>query len=373
MKRLLCLCFSVLLLVTGAAAAEPAAPEETAAPPETMTLSEAISYAAAHHPQVLAAQAALEQSNVALEEAEHTYLVYQDEVAYGYEMFTIKKGLGFTQAQTGQVIAEKTLQQTTESIKLGVKSAFYSYLSAQERAALLEESLKTTQTRVAQNQTRFDNGLITKMDLQSSILSEQKAQADLEKARRGVDIAMMQLKNAIGIPVHSTLTVKGTLETPDMPQTTVEEAETLALQNSMDIIRAGQQKIADEKNFEVVGLWYTERTYRYQQAAAGALSSAYAYDAAVENTRINVHKAYDTMKSAYDTYGLAQQTRDLKLQAYEISKTQYELGLATPVDVEDAWSEAQQAEMDCFDAQYAVIMGAEQYVFSYTVGNVMGV
>ncbi len=371
MKRILSFCMLLLLLTSGwVLAEEPEA--ETPALPETLTLDGAIAYAAQNHPQVLAARAALEKSEVAVKEADSSYQQYKTKAAYGYDMFAVKKGLYFTQAQTGQVIAEKTLQQTTESVKLGVKSAFYSYLSAQERAKLLEESLKTTQARVAQNRTRFDNGMITKMDLKSAQISEKKAQSDLEKAQRGVEIALMQLKSAVGIPVHSPLTVTGTLQTPAMPETPVAEAETLALQNSADIIRAEQQKIADEKNFEVTGLWYTERTYKYLQAQAQAQSSAHAYSAAVENTRIGVHKAYDTMKSAYDTYALAQEMRDLKKQAYEISKTQYELGLATPVDVEDAWSAAQSAEMDCFDAQFAVIMGAEQYVFSYTVGSIAG-
>jgi len=371
MKRIVSFCMLLLLLVTGMVYAEEAEPE-TPAVPEVLTLSGAIDYAVQHHPQVLAAQAAVEGSNAAVKEADSSYCQYKNKTAYGYDMFAVKKGLYFVQAQTGQVIAEKALQQTTESIKLGVKSAFYSYLSAKERAALLEESLKTTQSRVAQSQTRFDSGTITKMDLKSAQMSEKKAQADLEKAQRGLEIALMQLKSAIGIPVHSPLTVTGTLQTPAMPETTVAEAETLALKNSMDIVRAAQQKIADEKNFEVTGQWYTERTYKYLQAQASAQKSAYAYDAAVENTRIGVHKAYDTMKSAYDTYALAQESRDLKKQAYEISKTQYDLGLATPVDVEEAWSAAQSAEMDCFDAQFAVIMGAEQYVFSYTVGSVMG-
>lgn len=372
MKRILSLCMALLLFTSVWASAEDTETEAPAAPPETLTLESAIAYAAENHPQVLSARAALEKCNVAVEEADSLYHQYQSVTSYSYDIFTVKKGLYLTQAQTGQVIAEKTLEQVTESVKLGVKSAFYSYLSAQERAALLTDSLNATLERVAQNQTRYDNGLITKMDLQSSQLSAKKAQTDLEAAQRNVDIALMQLKNAVGIPVHNNLTVTGTLQTPDMPETSVDDAETLALQNSMDILRAQQQLVADEKNFEVVKLWYTPRTYKYMEAKAGAESSAHAYDAAMETARINVHKAYDTMKGAYDTYALAQETRDLKKQAYEISKTQYELGLATPLDVEDAWSAAQSAELDCFDAQYAVIMGAEQYVFSYTVGSVMG-
>lgn len=340
--------------------------------PTSFTLDSAIAYAAEHHPQVLAAQAALEQSRVAVQEADSLYHQYQKKTSYSYEMFAVKKGLYVTQTETGKVIAEKSLEQVTESVKLGVKSAFYNYLVASRRETMLERSVETVEQRVAQNETRFEHGTITKMDLQSSRLSLQKTKSDLEKATRNTAIALMQLNTAIGLPVHHELTVSGTLQTPAMPEIAPSEAETLALQNSMDIIRAQQQKIASDKNFDVTRGWYSARTYKYLEAQAGAQQSAHSYDAAVENARIAVHKAYNTMKSAYDTYELAQQTRDLKQQAYEISKTQYELGLVTPLDVEDAWSAAESAALDCFDAQYAVIMGAEQYIFSYTVGSVMG-
>lgn len=361
------LCAAVLLLSSLCAVAE-----DAASVPEAMTLDSAVAYAAEHHPQVLAARAALEQSTVAVKEADSLYHQYQGKTSYSFEMLAVKRGLYLTQAQTGKVIAEKSVEQVTESVKLGVKSAFYNYLAAGRREALLEQSLATVQQRVKQNEIRFESGTITKMDLQSSQLSQSKTQSDLDKARRNSEIALMQLKSAIGLSIDQPLTVTGALTLPAKPEILPAEAEKLALVNSMDIVRAEQQKIASDKNFEVTSHWYTKRTYKYLEAQAGAQQSAHSYDAAVENTRIGVYKAYDTMQSAYDAYALAEQTRDLKKQAYEISKTQYELGLVTPTDVEEAWSAAQSAELDCFDAQYAVITAAEQYVFSYTVGSIAG-
>ncbi len=351
---------------------------ETAAP-KTMTLSQAMEYAAQNHPQVLSAEATVDQSETAVQEAEGARITAKRAVtnpspamtfaSANYQNYYAMNGYGVETAQISLDMAENVLEQVRETVKLGVKSAYYQYATSVERVALYENDLAAAQERYQIAETKLAQGAISQLELETVGLSVETAQSNLAQSKRNVDINAMALKNAVGVPIDEALTVTGTLEVPAKPETKLEDAMKQAEENGMDVENARLQTKIEELNYRAVDGWYTDNTYAYKKAKYGYDAAAYQLRNTIETLKINVAKAYDTMAKAFDSLALAEKSADLNDKSYEIAKAQFELGMITANELEDAANEALDGKLAYADALYGALMGTAQYEFSYTVGN----
>jgi outer membrane protein TolC len=92
------------------------------------------------------------------------------------------------------------LKTTADTVVLGVKQAYYSYLQAIALVRVREETVRDRELIVRQAQAFFDVGTRAKIDLvraQSNLFS---AQSDLIAAQNTMRVAWVTLKNAMGLP-----------------------------------------------------------------------------------------------------------------------------------------------------------------------------
>lgn len=350
-----------------------------AAAPKTMTLAEAMEYAAQNHPQVLAAEATVDQSQTALQEAKGNQITARREVtnpspgmtfaSANYQNYYAMNGYGVEAAQISLDIAENAVEQAKETVKLGVKSAYYQYATSVERVTLYENDLTAAQERYQIAETRLAQGAISQLELDTVGLSVETAQSNLAQARRNVDINAMVLKNAVGVPIEQELMVTGELEVPAKPDTKLEAAMKQAEQSGMDVENARLQTKVEEINYRAVDGWYTDNTYAFKKAKYGYDAAVHNLDNTIETIKIGVARAYDTMEKAFDSLTLAEKSADLNDKSYEIAKAQFELGMITANELEDAANEALNGKLAYADALYGALMGTAQYEFSYTVGS----
>lgn len=347
--------------------------------PKTMTLSAAMEYAAAHHPQVLAAEAKVDQSKTAVQEADGQRITAKRAVTNpppgmgmmtaNYQNYYAMNGYGVNNAKIALELAENGVAQAKEMVKLGVKSAYYQYATSVERVDLYQSDLTAAQERYQIAKIRLEQGAISQLELDTVALSVETAQSNLAQAKRNVDINAMSLKNAIGIPIDQQLTITGKLETPQKPETTMESALKLAGESGLDVKNAQLQTKIDELNYRAVTGWYQETTYQGKKAKYGYQAAQHNLTNSIETIKIGVAKAYDSMEKAFDTLVISQKSADLKEKQYEIAQAQFDLGMITATDLEDAANEALNSRLACADALYGTLMGAAQYEFSYTVGS----
>lgn len=345
--------------------------------PASMTLEQAMEYAAGHHPQVLAAEAVVDQNKTAVQEADGARITAKRAVTSlnapmstaNYQNYYAMNGYGVETAQTSVELAENGVLQAKELVKLGVKSAYYQYATSVERVELYQNSLAAAQERYDIAEMKLAQGAISQLELDSVGLSVQTAQSNLEQAKRNVDINLMSLKNAIGVPIDQALTVTGKLEVPEKPGTTLEAAMKQATESGLDVENAKLQNKIEEISFRATDGWYQDHTYAYKKAKYGYDAAQYNLQNTIENMKIGVAQAYDTMEKAFDSLEIANRSAELKAKQYEIAKAQFDLGMITATDLEDAANEALDAELACADALYGTLMGAAQYDFSYTVGG----
>jgi outer membrane protein len=121
--------------------------------------------------------------------------------AFNFVLYNFGKREGAVQSARETLSATQyNLKTTADTVVLGVKQAYYSYLQAIALVRVREETVRDRDLIVRQAQAFFDVGTRAKIDLvraQSNLFS---AQSDLIAAQNTMRVAWATLKNAMGLP-----------------------------------------------------------------------------------------------------------------------------------------------------------------------------
>lgn len=370
MKSIICvICITAIMTVSAYA--------DEAPPQKTMTIDQAIDYASKNHPGILAAKSVAQANYVAIDEARAnklranraSYPVSFYNASTTVEQTMLKSGIYVQIAMSTYDISQIALEQTTEAIKLNVKGSFYNYLTAEERVKLYKSAWDLAVERYNTGLLSYQQGLISAIDLEAMEMSIIAAENEYHSAVRNAEIAKMNLNGAIGLPYDSDIVITGKMEYTPMPEILPEEAVKIAETESNDIKKAKAQLNMQKLNFDGVSGFYSANTYAYKQAKGNYDAAVSSTTTAIDNSRINIYKSYDTMVSAYKGYELARKNEALNGRKYNIAKIQFEMGMISPSELESIANEYTESRIALADATYGILMTSAQYEFSYTVGT----
>lgn len=370
-KSIICvICITVMMSMTALAEEAPAQ--------KVMTIEQAIDYAEKNHPSIIAAKSVTQANFVAIDEARANKLranrasapISFYNASTTVEQTMLKSGVYVEIAKSTYEISQIALEQTTEIIKLNVKGSFYSYLTAEERVKLYKSAWDLAVERYNTGLLCYQQGLISAIDLEAMEMSIIAAENEYNSAVRNAEIAKMNLNCAIGLPYDSDIMITGKIEYTPMPTILPDEAVKIAETKSNDIKRANAQLNMQKQNFDGIAGFYSSNTYAYKQAKGNYDAAVSSTTAAIDNTKINIYKSYDTMISAYKGYELAMKNESLNSRKYNIAKIQFEMGMISPSELESIANEYTESRIALADATYGILMASAQYEFSYTVGTI---
>lgn len=235
-------CFILVALLAQAAPAQ-----------QALTLEECLAEAARQHPDLRAAQAALEKADYdyrarwsqrlpqlsaygnrtrAHREAE------APDASGGSDFYSVGVSARQTWYAGGRLVAEAEqaraerqraaleLQATLAEVSYEVVVAFANLLYAQEQVQLAEAIAKRRAENLEMIELRYESGKEHRGSLLRMQAAHRAAEAALSSARRGLEIARRRLARAIGGVQNDALTVAGRLEA-DPPPVTAPDFETL--------------------------------------------------------------------------------------------------------------------------------------------------
>ncbi|HEY3305146.1 MAG TPA: TolC family protein [Candidatus Binatia bacterium] len=120
---------------------------------------------------------------------------------FNFILYNFGKREGTVQAARETLSATQyNLKTSADSVVLGVKQAYYSYLQSIALVRVREETVRDRELIVRQAQAFYDVGTRAKIDLvraQSNLFS---AQSDLIAAQNTMRVSWVTLKNAMGLP-----------------------------------------------------------------------------------------------------------------------------------------------------------------------------
>jgi outer membrane protein TolC len=123
-------------------------------------------------------------------------------------------------------------------VVLNVKQAFYALLQAAKLLTVAEQTLAQTEGHLRQAEAFFRAGSRPRFDVTRAEVDVNSAQLGLINARNSVRLRTIALANAMGVEPAGDIDIEDTLAQP-VVLPTLEQAQTDALKNRPDMLKAG--------------------------------------------------------------------------------------------------------------------------------------
>ncbi len=262
-------------------------------------------------------------------------------------------------------------ETSIESVIYNVKVAYYNMVFAQLQKIVYEDTVKDYELQLKQAQAYYNIGKKAKIDVTTAQYNLGNAKVNLIKAKNTLELAAVELANAVGIPQMENVTLKDQMNTkmfdvnfPDLIKTAEESRPSLlSAKKKMDAaelnIRGAKRAFApdlsafgsyDHGGREIdsdygyqfgVQFSYTSLnllSLKKQLDEANATYKKYAADFEQEkqNVYLEVKSAYISLLNSHDSLGVAklalQQAKEQQYQAFR----RYQVGLGNAIEFKDA-------------------------------------
>lgn len=139
-------------------------------------------------------------------------------------------------------VNQDQFQRDQQTVVDQIKNVFYTALLAQEQTQILRSSIERLSRTVEETRSSVDAGVLSRYDLMSAEVELVNLETDLIEAENQAELSVKNLSLRLGIPVRTSVQLRGTLEFDEqmMPEiTNVEEAYQLALEQRPDVRQTG--------------------------------------------------------------------------------------------------------------------------------------
>lgn len=317
---------------------------------QPLSLTQAQEIALENNDDLKLARLAVENAKVARREAEDAA---DDLPAADVTSYTGNPLLGAAGAVTKYVTpvqkanelaaAERALLDAENGIQLQVEARYYTLLEAAEAVKNKEAALERARENLRLAKARQEAGTAAQVEVLAQELAVNNAEAELEMARNNHEKAGLDFNRLLGLPLETKVEL-----TDEFTFTPLEvdpgEVVTRELKENSTILNARDALKLAEVNLEQAGRFYTPNVYTYRKAAYGAQQAEAATHRAETQVEVAVRQAHLDLSSAAAAYPLAQKGLELARERERLVRLQYEVGLATSLDLtgaEDALAEAE--------------------------------
>ena len=268
------------------------------------------------------------------------------------------------------------LNSVKQSVRYGVKTAFYNVLLLQELVKVDQESLKIATEHLNNAQVRFDQGVNTQYDVTKAKVDVANRKSELITAENNLIKAHQSLNQLLHIPPNSEFQIVGSLDYYDF-QPSVEKAWSIALDNRPEI--KSKKLIIDQyksllglrksQNYPVISVggsysWYHNEIDGYdtynpktwnsyvkltlpiiegmktlgqiKEAQAYVKQSQFDYEKAMITAQTEVEQTVREIIKQQELVKTTREAVELADIALNMSKVAYDNGRVTTLDVSDS-------------------------------------
>lgn len=291
-----------------------------------------------------------------------------------------RAGAALRIARNYREAAAAGLTQQEAQIQLQIRSAYYQALLAQEMAAIAQAALEQAEAFYRQEELRLRAGQASELDAMRAEVARDNLQPQVVQGRNAADLAMLNLKRLVNLPLTQPLRLTTPLEVPVISDSSqvrpsdelvrAQRASVEALEEQVEIRRqqvriargaflpnvslqtAYARQLYPTGVFELNDPWRTDWTVSLQ--ASLPIFSGFRRGADVGQARVQLEQsrlqlaqlreavqlqyeqAYGEKQRALAAMQARQRTVDVAQRVYDLTVLRYERGLATQLEVSDA-------------------------------------
>ena len=297
---------------------------------------------------------------------------------------TVARARDLRQAAGHQV--ERADQETI----FQVVQAYLGLLLAQKQQDVAGQSVKTAQSILNRSRARYESGVVVQSDLLSAQVRLASRQEELIRARNNLAFAAAQLDIAMGVPPEESYQLSQGLSEGSLPLAALPDLEKQALASRPDLKQIEAQQMAQKKTVSIAkssygprlsafGGWETDSATLSQiqgnnwvaglelqldlfqggakkaqltQAKAMQERVAAAHQAAADQVRLEVRRAYYDFDSARQQMAVAQAAVGQAEESMRINQNRYNAGITTITDLLTIEEAMRRAQADYWEAVY---------------------
>ncbi len=296
---------------------------------------------------------------------------------------------GKTKAQAD--IAKRTyeatkfnLQNSINSVIYSVKQSYFNLLFAQQQVQVYEDTVKDYTLHLEQAKAYYNIGTKPKIDVLTAEYNLGNAKLNLIQAKNTLQIAYVQLSNAMGMPDYSDYEVVDNLaqkvyeiDVDNALQTAYETSpELLAAKKKADaseiLVKAskrafapdlsgfasytrGGKKVDTDHGYQFgAELSYSTVNLMLLKKQVDEAKATYKRDLAdYENTKqtihFNVKEAYINLVNAQESIGVAKLSMEQAKEQYDQAAGRYKVGLGEAIELKDAETTYRNAQLNYYN------------------------
>jgi outer membrane protein TolC len=265
----------------------------------------------------------------------------------------IKKGYGVKGAQVQLTVLENTLDQTKEALRIGAASAYYNVLLAQKTVEMNNALYENAQGHLRTAKVRFENGVITRLELLKAEMAVNSAKTDLFNAEDDLRIKNLEFNNTIGLSLDQEVILISAVEWIEMPDMSLEEAIDISLETRPEIENKRAEFELKEIEVSAITSYYTPNLRQHKFALEELEEAEHYYKQTFRDIELDVRSKYFDLVKSERAINNINETIGLSKEALRVTKLLYEYDLATLQDVSDAEVALTQSEI----GKYQMLIG----------------
>ncbi|UCD84487.1 MAG: TolC family protein [Deltaproteobacteria bacterium] len=297
------------------------------------------------------------------------------------------------QASLNYRVAEEKYRQSREAVILQVKTAFYGALLAQEFVNLTREALSLAKEHLRITKNRYRAGEIPEYEVLSAEVELANLKPNVIKAENGMKLALLGLKNILGLGLEEEISVKGGFEKTEFAMD-LDECISKGIRERADLSQLNYQKEMGEHmvrlaragyfpNLALVGsyqmftnelaeAWGTSYsvllgfsmplfegflTRGKMHEAKGILRTAsLGQEMLQEGIKLEIRQTYNGVEEARELIAASEEAVRMSKRGVQIAEVSYAQGVITSLEVMGARLALTQAKTSYIQALYDYII-----------------
>ena len=255
------------------------------------------------------------------------------------------------------------------ALKRDTVKKYYETAQARDAVKLSLENLDAQQTIAKNTQQKYDQGLLTRLDLLKAQAGVDQARADLLAAQNGHILAVMGLNRALGYPLlQNTLPTDAlVVNAPSLPA--LSDTLAAAKNSRNEILGASYARQAAKYTLYDAQEVYGDDSPQAQKAEAALDAAKKAADDLPDQIEIDVRSKFLQVKAAQASAIASEETQQKAREAARVAQLSFDNGLITPSDLQLAQLGAYQAALQYSKTLLAFKLAIKDYELSYTEGT----
>ena len=283
---------------------------------------------------------------------------------------------------------KESYQNTRQTVALNTKAAYYSYLAAQREVKLNEETVRQREELVHHAKEYFRTGLKPKIDVTRTEANLYDAKLSFIRAQNGLQIAKINLVNALGIEKLPWNMLRDILEIKKPVIMNLADAKRMATKQRPDLLQ--NEALERERKFSLkatkadylprlsgnanygwsstdfplqeewtVGMQLTfplftgfKKREKIKEDEAKLRQVKASGDVIIQNILAEVEQAYRDMNTASEQIVAARKGRHASTENLELATKRYQQGLNHIIEVTDAQVQYLAAETKYINSLY---------------------